>query len=139
MQVVFQPAGHDQLDRLRRNALVVHVVCAQQALAVVTLQAGIIDDIKGIGQHARMIAGRKRPVGARLGAQLGTRRRHRVVQQRVNVSRAGVGTQQHRPVILLLHQRRVAQIGERGDQFNRMLVEGLRRIQFARARAPMEE
>ena len=81
-EIILEAPGVDQLDGLRGHAFVVHVVGANQALAVEGLQSGIVDHVHEIGQHARVIAGRKRPVGARLRAQRGPRGRDRAGQQR---------------------------------------------------------
>ena len=86
-QIILQLSVYDQLDRLRRNALVVHVIGAHQPFAVVALQAGIIHNIQKLRQHARMIAGGKRSVGAGLGAQLGPRGRYRAGHQRAHAYR----------------------------------------------------
>ena len=76
-----------------------------------------------------MVARGKRPIGARLGAQLGPRSRHPARHQRAQRIGPRVGTQQHRPVILLLHHRRFPQICERGNQLDRMFLEDLRPVQ----------
>ena len=79
-----------------------------------------------------MEAGGKRPVGARLGAQLWTRGRHSRGKQRVQRVGAGVGTQQHRPVILLIHQRSLAEIAQRRDQSDTCFLKILGSVEVAK-------
>ena len=44
-QIIVQLAGDDQFHSLCRNALVVHIVSAHEALAVVTLQERIVHHV----------------------------------------------------------------------------------------------
>ncbi len=122
-EVIVEPAGIDELDGLRGHAFVVDIVSAEEAFAVEGLEAGIVDDIHEIGQHARVVAGGERAVGARFSAQRGTRGRDRGGEQRAQRVGCGVGAHQQRAVILLFDERRLAQIGERGDLVDGVLVE----------------
>ncbi len=125
----------DQLYRLRGHGFVVDGVGADEILAVPGLECGIVDDGQELGQNARVVARSKRPVGARLGAQLGPRSGHSRGKQRVQRVGAGVGAQQHRPVILLFDQRSLAQFGQRSDERDDVLLEFIGAVEIAQCHA----
>ena len=82
-----------------------------------------------------MIAGGEGAVGARLGAQLGRVAVTAAGKQRAQRVGCGVGAHQQRAVILLFDQRRLAQLGERGNLIDGMLVEGGLGIEVGERRA----
>ena len=93
-EVVVEAAGVDELDGLRGNAFIVDIVRAEETFAVEGLQAGIVDDAHEIGQDARVEAGGKRAVGARLSAEGGPRGRDRAGKQSTQGVGGGVGAEE---------------------------------------------
>ena len=134
-EVIFKAAGFDQFDGLRGNAFVVDLVSAQEAFAVEGFEAGIVDDIHEIGQHAGVKAGCEGAVGARFSAQGRPRGGDCGGKQSVQRVGGGVGAHQQRAVIFLFDERRFAQIGERGDLVNGVLVEDCFGVEIGKRRA----